>query len=109
MLHFAWMQPISENPSSLLLELGCIPAFTCVAAPLHQVETKELGIRGEFELGLYTGYVYGVRICVETTPLSVTTPDDERMFCECWHRAFWKGLRVGWDGTREQGLRRTRV
>ena len=65
------MQPFSENPSSLLLELGCIPAFPCVAAPLHQVETRELEVRGEFELGLYTGYVYGVRICVETTPLSV--------------------------------------
>ena len=71
MLHFAWTQPISENPRSLLLELGCILAFTCVAAPLHQVETKELGVRGEFELGLYTGYVYGLRISVETTPLSV--------------------------------------
>ena len=43
MPHFAWTQP-SENPSSLLLELGCIPAFTCVAAPLHQVETRELGV-----------------------------------------------------------------
>lgn len=95
MLHFAWTQPISENPSSLLLELGGIPALTCVAAPLHQLETKELGIRGEFELGLYTGYVYGLRICIEITPLSVITPDDGRMFCECWHRAFWKGLRVG--------------
>ena len=71
MLHFAWTQPFSENPSSLLLELGCIPAFPCVAAPLHQVETRELEVRGEFELGLYTGYGYGVRICVETTPLSV--------------------------------------
>ena len=106
MLHFAWTQPISENPSSLLLELGGIPAFPCVAAPLHQVKTKELGIRGEFELGLYTGYVNGVRICVEITPLSVITPDDGRMFCECWHRAFWKGLRVGCKGTRVQGLRR---
>ena len=73
MPHFAWTQPFSENPSSLLLELGCIPGFNCVAAPLHQVETRELGVRGEFEWGLYTGYVYGVRICVEITPLSVTT------------------------------------
>ena len=39
-----------------------------MAAPLHQVETRELGVRGESELGLYRGYVYGVRICVETTP-----------------------------------------
>ena len=44
-----------------------------MAAPLHQVETRELGVRGEFEWDLYTGYVYAVRICVEITPLSVTT------------------------------------
>lgn len=24
------------------------------------------------------------------------------MFCECWHLAFWKGLRVGCEGTRVQ-------
>lgn len=40
MPHFAWTQPFSEIPP-LLLELGCSPAFTCVAAEaLHQVETR---------------------------------------------------------------------
>ncbi|XP_055272751.1 uncharacterized protein LOC129549542 [Moschus berezovskii] len=33
-------------------------------------------------------------------PLSVITLDDGRMFCRCWHLAFWKGLRVGCGGTR---------
>ena len=60
----------------------------------------------ECELGLYTGHVYRVRIYVATTPLPVITLDDGRMFCKCWHLAFWKGLGVGCEGTRVQGLRR---
>ena len=91
-----WTQPFSENPSSLLLELGCIPAFTCVAAPLHQVETRELGVRGESELGLYREYVYGVRICVETTRLSGITPANGR--CSVNVGAGYSGRVWEWAG-----------
>ena len=96
MPHFAWMQPFSENPSSLLLNLDCIPSFTCVAAPFHQVETKELGVWGEFELDLYTGHVYGMRICVAATPFSVITPDDGR--CSVNNGAGHSGKVWEWAG-----------
>ena len=63
-------------------------------------------LEGEFELGWYTGHVDGLRICLETAPLSVITLDDGRCSVNVGTWAFWKGLRVGCAGTRVQGPRR---
>ena len=64
MPHFAWTQPFSENPNSLLLELGCSPAFTCVAAALHQVETREVGVIRRVCIGfVHRAHLRGEDLC----------------------------------------------